>query len=586
MPRNITVTFDDGSQHVYQGAPDDVTPDAIQARASKEFGKSVKAMDGGRGQNEPESPKSGLSQALDVLTAGPRAAVNLAAGAVRGAGSIGATLLAPRDMAEAGIAKLMGADMPRPERRQAMTDALGTLGADTDSLAFGVGKLGAEIAGTAGAGGMLARGAALIPGAATKAAPLLDAIGTAGFKAGGMTGLPGLGVRSLGGGVTGAASAGLVNPNDAGTGGIIGMALPGAMKVGGVVGQKVGTLMRGQAQTPELAAAVQRARQAGYVIPPTQANPTLVNRLLEGFSGKITTAQNASARNQEVTKNLVTDALGLPKGTTVTPDVLTNVRSVAGQAYDAIGQAGVIKPGTNYDQALDRIVMPHLQASVGFPAAKQSPVVGLIDSLRSNAFDASSAVAKIKELRTAADDAFRNGNTDIGRASKSAAKALEDAIEEHLKTVNQPQLLQQFRDARQLIAKSYTVEKALNPASGGIDARKLGSELKKGKPLSGELRQAAEFGLQFPKAAQTVEGMGSLPQTSPLDWIGAGSIATALGNPLIMAGALARPATRAAALSPLVQNRLVQQPRGVNALMDPAIQQGLYRAAPLIGGGR
>ena len=49
MPRNITVTFADGSSHVYQGAPDDVTPDQVEARASKEFGKKVAALHGGRG---------------------------------------------------------------------------------------------------------------------------------------------------------------------------------------------------------------------------------------------------------------------------------------------------------------------------------------------------------------------------------------------------------------------------------------------------------------------------------------------------------------------------------------------------------
>jgi len=46
--RNITVTFDDGSTHVYQNAPDDVTPESIQARAKQDFGKNVTALDGGR----------------------------------------------------------------------------------------------------------------------------------------------------------------------------------------------------------------------------------------------------------------------------------------------------------------------------------------------------------------------------------------------------------------------------------------------------------------------------------------------------------------------------------------------------------
>ncbi len=48
MPRDVTVTFADGSTHVYKGAPDTVTPEQVSARASQEFGKQVTALDGGR----------------------------------------------------------------------------------------------------------------------------------------------------------------------------------------------------------------------------------------------------------------------------------------------------------------------------------------------------------------------------------------------------------------------------------------------------------------------------------------------------------------------------------------------------------
>lgn len=48
MPRNITVTFEDGTKHVYQQAPDNLTPDQVSARAQHDFGKSVMSLDGGR----------------------------------------------------------------------------------------------------------------------------------------------------------------------------------------------------------------------------------------------------------------------------------------------------------------------------------------------------------------------------------------------------------------------------------------------------------------------------------------------------------------------------------------------------------
>lgn len=44
-----------------------------------------------------------------------------------------------------------------------MDAALGQLGAETDSFGYGAGKLAGEIAGTAGAGGVLARGASSAP---------------------------------------------------------------------------------------------------------------------------------------------------------------------------------------------------------------------------------------------------------------------------------------------------------------------------------------------------------------------------------------------------------------------------------------
>lgn len=56
MPRNITVTLADGSQHVYANAPDNITPDAVTARAQKDFGQSVSALDGGRAPAPAPAP--------------------------------------------------------------------------------------------------------------------------------------------------------------------------------------------------------------------------------------------------------------------------------------------------------------------------------------------------------------------------------------------------------------------------------------------------------------------------------------------------------------------------------------------------
>lgn len=64
MPRDITVTFSDGGTHVYRGTPDDVTPDQVTARAKKDFGRDVAALDGGRSESAfapPEKPQASKS---------------------------------------------------------------------------------------------------------------------------------------------------------------------------------------------------------------------------------------------------------------------------------------------------------------------------------------------------------------------------------------------------------------------------------------------------------------------------------------------------------------------------------------------
>ena len=333
------------------------------------------------------------------------------------------------------------------------------------------------------------------------------------------------------------------------------------MPLVGSVGSKISGLLRGPEQSAQMANAVEKARNVGYVIPPTQARESLLNRVLEGTSGKITTQQNASAKNQEITHDLVSKALGLPEKEVITPEILKDLRNTAGQAYENLKLSGRVTPDKTYHEALDNIVQDFRAIEKDFPADKLRPEVDLIESLKSKSFEVNSALAKIKTLRADASKAYSQGDASLGSVNKKAANVIEDAIESHLANTKQTELLDKFKDARQLIAKTYTVEKALNPSSGTVDARKLATELKRGKPLTDELKTVAEFAGQFPKAAQTTEMMGGRPQINPLD-VGAAGILSALTNPAAMATVAARPAARSLALSPLIQNRLIQPPAG------------------------
>jgi hypothetical protein len=342
-------------------------------------------------------------------------------------------------------------------------------------------------------------------------------------------------------------------------------------------------------------AVVEEAKGAGYVLPPTQANPSLLNRFLEGISGKIQTGQKASLKNQEVTNNLVRQALGLSEDAPITPAVLSEMRENAGQAYQAIKDLGTpLRSTRQYRTALSKIGDEWSAASKEFPElASNAEIKTLVSSLSKQEISPEAAVEMIKKLRFDASSNLKNfqdpGKTALGFAQKKASNALEDLIENNLEKSGQGALVSEFKKARELIAKSHAVEDALNESTGNVSARYLGRLLDKGVPLSGELKTAARFARSFEKAAQDVEKIGSMPGFSPLD-VAAGGIAAAYSqDPMYLAAIAGRPAIRSLILSKPYQ-RLFTNPSnpkpsnmlrlGSQATNSPMLRQGAVLGVP------
>lgn len=179
---------------------------------------------------------------------------NLGGGLVRGAGSIGATILSPIDAAARAVG-IQNDFIGRDDRRQAMTGALQQMGADPESLAFQGAKLVPEVAATLGVPGVLARGAQ----AAGAVPAVVNALRTSGMAGGNLA------TRVGAGAATGAAAAGMVNPEEVGTGAAVGAAIP---LVGPAVSAAGSALRKGLGATTgvgdeAIAQAYQAGRQGG-----------------------------------------------------------------------------------------------------------------------------------------------------------------------------------------------------------------------------------------------------------------------------------------------------------------------------------
>jgi histone H3/H4 len=339
----------------------------------------------------------------------------------------------------------------------------------------------------------------------------------------------------------------------------------GVGAAGGAGGQAlangIGAMVRNRAaaQTAQLAAdsqrieAAKKALNAGYVIPPADLpNQGAFTEVLNGLSGKIKTAQVASQKNQQVTNELGRKALGMSADDMLTADVLQNIRNQAATAgYAPIRWAGEVVADKQFINALDNIASTYQGAGRSFPGLSNNGVVDVVNSLKQPKFDAGDAIDATKVLREMADKAYRAGDTGLGKASKQAANEVESMLERHLTSIGQPDALKAFQEARKTIAKTYTVQKALNSETGAISAPILAKELSKGRPLSGELRTIAESASTFPKAMQSLK---EAPKAlSPLDFAVSMTTGAATANPLSALTLAARPASRAMLLSPMGQ---------------------------------
>jgi hypothetical protein len=306
------------------------------------------------------------------------------------------------------------------------------------------------------------------------------------------------------------------------------------------------------------------SRRAGYVVPPATTNPNILNRTIEGVAGKASVAQLAAIKNQPITDNLARRALNLPPDAELTPETMEAVRAPAGEVYGRVAGVGRFTVDDQYKADLAKLSEAAKVIQSDLPkyrSGAQAEVQELSEALHpeNGTMDASTAVALSKDLRKNANSnyslAARTGDStrlDIARAQQAAAAAVEDQLSRHLESIGQSELSGEWDNARRTIAKSYSVQNALDGA-GHVDATKLGKQLIKGKPLSGELETAANFANAFPKAARVLPGKESNPGMSPLDVYGSVAAAVGTGNPIPLVIGPGRMGARSLALSKALQ---------------------------------
>lgn len=490
-----------------------------------------------------------------------------------------------------------------------------------------------------------------------------------------------------------------------------------------------------QSQNVPRDSALQAARDAGYVTPPSMAEGNLPGRVLEGISGKYKTNQLFGIKNQNMTDALARKAVGLAPDQAITAEALRDVRNQAYQrGYEPVAGLGRIETDATYKAALDNIASKYRGAAADFPGVASDSVSNLVNGtskgetaartawvddagkvvnavvepdapkmrsliedikaaggistseindlgvfgltkshpglvrkggqsadslletmqqrgwinqaemdaaegmtggaqelakdmlrsalngdrivhpsqqeawyaydkameqiadaglkkvtipgsagelsggLRVKGFDSANGIKMIQILRDEASDAFRAGDSSLGKAKREAAKALEDQIERGLSAKGKEgaELLKNFREARTLMAKSHNVERALVAEGGKVNANVLGAALQRGKPLTDELKTIGAFANNFKDVAGVPKSGAANPFTIMDFGFGVGT-----GSPLLP---MARVAARYGLLSGPGQ-RLLASPKYGPGTMERLSPELLKKLEKMGAGG-
>jgi hypothetical protein len=218
------------------------------------------------------------------------------------------------------------------------------------------------------------------------------------------------------------------------------------------------------------------AASLGYSLDPAKSNPSLLAKAVDRVAGQTQVQRAMIFKNQKVTNAISAAEIGLP-----------------------------------IDKGLSESAILLRKFELGEPYREVSKI----------SEDAAADLKNLKRKRLEARENWRKygreGGVDFrdkAVAADEAAEGLETALEQRATDAGKPDLVDELREARRLLAKVHVVEAAKNPANGDVSATVIGAMLAKGRKLTDGL---AVIGLmdnampQVMREAALTQSVGSQP---------------------------------------------------------------------------
>lgn len=470
MSRDITITFEDGSTHVYKGAPDTTTPEIVQKRAEAQFGKSVTGIDGGRKSGPP--PDEGF---LTTVRKGIQDAVEPVL-------SVGANMIM------APIANFAGA------------------AGDIYSRATGTANIGADVQRDV-------QGLAFQP-RTERGQERLAAVGEA-FDKSKLAGLPMADLSALSP-ISQSAKAirqqvPLIKANSSiSTTDMRQSTKPAAMAVEQAAAEQAAI------DSGNMGAVLDNlklARENKFVVNPTTNNPILKNKAGSAIVGDSDLNVGAYRINQPNANAKARADLGIAEGTPLNAEAYSGVKQGFIDVSSEVQKIPKFKTDSQYLNSLNErsfITSLPMEEQVLLKNSKQ--VNKLIEQAALPEFTGTGSIAIMRELRAKSSPVLNNPNADPGaralaNAQRNVAKQIEAMIERNLSASGKPELAKRFADERTLYAKASAYQNATTK-NGDVQVTKLHSG-KGHTAYTGNLKILSDLGEAFPEVFKPPAASGS-----------------------------------------------------------------------------
>ena len=251
--------------------------------------------------------------------------------------------------------------------------------------------------------------------------------------------------------------------------------------------------------------AAKEAQRLGIALNPTDIQPGVTTRAMTLAAGERGATAIAQANKANVRRVALND-MGLPDTAALDKKATFNqARAALSDPYDKVKQLPI-------QQADDAMIqrLESLRADLDVIGAKEyAPAISKIvdDAIgkTQTGLTGEQLLKNIQVLRERARKTYNNKNAtmealDVADTNLKVATELESMIDN---SIFNPQLLKQFRDARQKMARTYAYEGATDLNTGMVDVSKLARITSKDNALTGDIASLGKIGGNFPEAFST-----------------------------------------------------------------------------------